>query len=98
MPPNSASSTTRKSAKAAWRATLLPFRGRLAREPIDLAGHDEVVLGEAADRVRRERHVHQVPAVYEEVRVVPLLLRQVGDEVHEAHRSLEVAEPEVAAD
>ncbi len=63
---------------------------QLHRQLIDLRGQDEVVLGQAADGVRREFDRHVAVAGQMQVRVVVFRLRKVADAPEEVKSGQEV--------
>src|SRR3989442_11991235 len=89
--------TVRATAGAAARSTASATAAAELGQRIDLLRKLEVVLGDPALRVRRQRDGHRVPRD-REVGVMVHLLRRRGDPVHEVDRTLEVVELELLAE
>ena len=76
---------------------MMKKRCERSSKAVDLGGHDEVVIGEAADGVRREFEFHFVPPAVD-VRVMVFGFRHFADLVDEEQRFLEILEREFARD
>ncbi len=77
-------------------ASEAPVRGVAQTRRIESSRELEVGVGEPALRVRGEREADLVPAVDEDVRVVVLLLGDLGDAVDEGDRRREVRERQIS--
>lgn len=97
--PTSRTLGSRCDSRANHGTALNPWAARCPRlrcQPVDLRGHDEVVVGKSPRRVGRQRDAHIAPAD-SKVGVVPLGLGEIADLSCKRECVAEVAELESTA-